>query len=152
MVWHRGLGVPAARNTDTPEFKKGKELFAKMSCTACHRPSWTTGNDDYVGDSDLVGILPRYPKQKIWPYSDMLQHNLGMKNNIRTGWCRTTPLWGRHLNFVANGEDSHLHDMRARTYEEAIMWHKGQGKYSSDQFRKLSKEDRDAVVLFLKSI
>ncbi len=152
MVWHRGLAVPAARNTGTEEYKRGKELFEQMSCTACHRPSWTTGADNYVGDADMAGKLPKYPNQKIWPYTDMLQHNLGMKNNIRTGWCRTTPLWGRFLNNVANGESSHLHDMRARNYEEAIMWHKGQGKYSSDQFRKLSKSDRDAVVKFLQSI
>ncbi|MFI3330225.1 MAG: di-heme oxidoredictase family protein [Rikenellaceae bacterium] len=152
MVWHRGLAVPAARNTSTTKFKQGKELFEQMSCTACHRPSWTTGADFYVGDDDLQAKLPRYPYQTIWPYSDMLQHNLGMVNNIRTGWCRTTPLWGRSLNLVANGESSHLHDMRARTYEEAIMWHKGQGKYSSDQFRQLSKTERDAVVYFLESI
>ncbi len=152
MIWHRGLAVPAARNVNTEEFKRGKQLFTDMGCVACHRPSWTTGNDDYVGDADMAGKLPRYPNQKIWPYTDMLQHNLGMKNNIRTGWCRTTPLWGRYLNNVANGESSHLHDMRARNYEEAIMWHKGQGKYSSDKFRILSKEDRDAVVKFLQSI
>ncbi|MFR9496446.1 MAG: di-heme oxidoredictase family protein [Rikenellaceae bacterium] len=152
MVWHRGLAVPSARNVGTDEYERGKELFSQMSCDACHRPSWTTGADDYVGDADMVGKLPTYPYQKIWPYSDMLQHNLGMVNNIRTGWCRTTPLWGRYLNLVANGESSHLHDMRARNYEEAIMWHKGQGKYSSDQFRKLSAEDRAAVVKFLQSI
>ncbi len=152
MVWHRGLAVPAARNTSTDEFARGMELFEQMSCNECHRPSWTTGSDDYVGDSDVAGKLPTYPNQKIWPYTDLLQHNLGMVNNIRTGWCRTTPLWGRYLNLVANGESSHLHDMRARNYEEAIMWHKGQGKYSSDQFRELSAEDRAAVVKFLQSI
>ncbi len=152
MVWHRGLAVPSARNVGTDEYERGKELFAQMSCDKCHRPSWTTGVDDYVGDKDMVGKLPTYPYQKIWPYSDMLQHNLGMVNNIRTGWCRTTPLWGRYLNKVANGESSRLHDMRARNEEEAIMWHKGQGKYSSDQFRELSAEDRAAVVKFLQSI
>ncbi len=152
MVWHRGLAVPSVRNIDSPEYQRGKELFTQMGCVACHRPSWTTGDDNYVGDKDMVGKLPKYPNQKIWPYTDMLQHNLGMKNNIRTGWCRTTPLWGRYLNYAANGESSHLHDMRARNYEEAIMWHKGQGKYSSDQFRELDKEDRDAVVKFLQSI
>ena len=152
MIWHRGLAVPAARNTDTEQFKRGMELFTKMGCDKCHRPSWTTGADDYVGDADVAGKLPRYPHQKIWPYTDMLQHNLGMKNNIRTGWCRTTPLWGRYLNINANGESSRLHDMRARDEVEAIMWHKGQGKYSSDQFRKLDKADRDAVVKFLQSI
>ncbi len=154
MVWHRGLAVPSARNVDDETYLRGKDLFYSddLACTACHRPTWTTGSDDYVGDADMDGQLPKYPNQKIWPYSDFLQHNLGMVNNIRTGWCRTTPLWGRYLNKVANGESSHLHDMRARDYYEAIMWHKGQAKYSSDAFRKLEKSDRDAVVTFLKSI
>ncbi len=154
MVWHRGLAVPAARDLEDETIQRGKELFYsdELSCTACHRPSWTTGDDEYVGDADMKGKLPQYPYQKIWPYSDFLQHNLGMKNNIRTSWCRTTPLWGRYLNLIANGESSHLHDMRARNYYEAIMWHKGQGKYSSDAFRELSESDRDAVVEFLKSI
>ncbi|MFI3318924.1 MAG: di-heme oxidoredictase family protein [Rikenellaceae bacterium] len=152
MVWHRGLAVPSARNVGTEQYEQGKELFSDMGCDKCHRPSWTTGADDYVGDKDMVGKLPTYPYQKIWPYSDMLQHNLGMVNNIRTGWCRTTPLWGRYLNLVANGESSRLHDMRARNEEEAIMWHKGQGKYSSDQFRKLNSDERAAVVKFLQSI
>jgi len=154
MVWHRGLAVPAARKLDDPTVMQGKELFysTQMGCTSCHKPSWTTGEDNYVGDADMVGKLPRYPHQKIWPYSDMLQHNLGLKNNIRTAWCRTTPLWGRSLNKKANGESSHLHDMRARTYEEAIMWHGGQAQYSRDAFRVLSKADRDAMVKFLQSI
>ncbi|MFR9629396.1 MAG: di-heme oxidoredictase family protein [Rikenellaceae bacterium] len=154
MVWHRGLAVPSARNIDDETVQRGKELFYSdaLSCTACHRPTWTTGDDEYVGDADMKGKLPQYPNQKIWPYSDFLQHNLGMVNNIRTGWCRTTPLWGRYLNLVANGESSHLHDMRARDQYEAIMWHKGQAKYSSDAFRELDKSDRDAVVEFLKSI
>ncbi len=154
MVWHRGLAVPSARNIDDEDYIRGKELFNsdKLACAACHRPSWTTGSDNYVGDSDMEGKLPKYANQKIWPYSDFLQHNLGMVNNIRTGWCRTTPLWGRYLNLVANGESSHLHDMRARDYYEAIMWHKGQAKYSSDAFRLLDKSDRDAIVKFLQSI
>ncbi len=154
MVWHRGLAVPSVRNIDTDEYKRGKELFNsdELACASCHRPSWTTGSDNYVGDSDMEGQLPKYANQKIWPYSDFLQHNLGMVNNIRTGWCRTTPLWGRYLNLVANGESSHLHDMRARDYYEAIMWHKGQAKYSSDAFRLLDKSDRDAIVKFLQSI
>ncbi len=168
MVWHRGLAVPAARDLDDETVQRGRELFYTqydesikdwegkdmngLSCTSCHRPTWTTGSDNYVGDADMDGELPRYPNQKIWPYTDMLQHNLGMENNIRTGWCRTTPLWGRYLNIVANGQSSHLHDMRARSYEEAILWHRGQAEHSSQTFRKLSEDDREALVKFLQSI
>ena len=103
MVWHRGLAVPAARNVDDEEVLRGKELFEQLNCTYCHKPSWTTGDDEirdparfFTGDK--ANQLPRYPHQKIWPYTDMIQHKLHMQNDIRTGWCRTTPLWGRGLH------------------------------------------------------
>lgn len=152
MVWHRGLAVPAARNLDDPTVKKGKELFYQIGCTSCHRPSWTTGADNYSGDPMVKGKLPRYPNQKIWPYSDFLQHRLEMVNDIRTGWCRTTPLWGRGLSLKCTGASDHLHDMRARNYTEAIMWHGGDAKHTREKYRNLSKEDRDAIIQFLESI
>lgn len=159
MVWHRGLAVPAARNLDDAEVQRGKALFTEIGCTACHRPSWTTGADDYTDPSgffaDGDSRLPRYPHQKIWPYTDMVQHRLRMVNDIRTGWCRTTPLWGRGLSRKCTGADDRLHDCRARTVMEAIMWHGNAGSdalWTIERFRTLSKEDRDAVVKFIESI
>jgi CxxC motif-containing protein (DUF1111 family) len=152
MVWHRGLAVPAARNLDDPIIQKGKKNFYEGGCATCHRPSWTTGADDYTGDPMVKDKLPRYPHQKIWPYTDLLQHRLGMVNDIRTGWCRTTPLWGRGLSSKCTGAGEHLHDMRARNYTEAIMWHGGDAKKSRDKFHKMSKEDRDALIKFLEAI
>ncbi|MDR2622539.1 MAG: hypothetical protein LBC48_08185 [Dysgonamonadaceae bacterium] len=152
MVWHRGLAVPAARNLDDPVVKKGKEKFYEIGCTACHRPSWTTGNDNYAGDPIVKDKLPRYPHQKIWPYSDFLQHRLDMVNDIRTGWCRTTPLWGRGLSEKCTGASEHLHDMRARNYNEAILWHEGDAKFAKVKYRNLSKTDREALVKFLEAI
>jgi CxxC motif-containing protein (DUF1111 family) len=152
MVWHRGLAVPAARNLDDPTVKKGKEKFYEIGCTSCHRPSWTTGEDNYAGDPMVKGKLPRYPHQKIWTYSDFLQHRLDMKNDIRTGWCRTTPLWGRGLSERCTGASDHLHDMRARNYNEAIMWHGGDAQFAKEKYRNLSKEEREAIIKFLESI
>ena len=152
MVWHRGLAVPAARNLDDPTVQKGKKLFYEIGCTSCHRPSWTTGSDNYSGEAILDGKLPRYPNQKIWPYSDFLQHRLEMVNDIRTGWCRTTPLWGRGLSLRCTGASDHLHDMRARNYTEAIMWHGGDGQYAREKYRNLKKDDRDAIIKFLEAI
>ncbi|MDR1611037.1 MAG: hypothetical protein LBS08_05975 [Candidatus Symbiothrix sp.] len=152
MVWHRGLAVPAARNLDDPTVKKGKEKFYEIGCTACHRPSWTTGADKYTGDPMVKDKLPRYPYQKIRPYSDFLQHRLAMVNDIRTGWCRTTPLWGRGLSEKSTGASEHLHDMRARNYNEAILWHGGDAKLTKERYRNLSKTDREALIKFLESI
>lgn len=152
MIWQRGLAVPAARDLDNPQVKQGKETFYSIGCTGCHRPSWTTGPDNYQGDTLVANRLPRYPYQKIWPYSDLMHHRLEMVNDIHTGWCRTTPLWGRGLSQLCSGNGDHLHDMRARNYIEAIMWHGGDAAFAKEKFRNLSKEDRDALVKFLESI
>ena len=157
MVWHRGLAVPRARNLNDEKVQKGKALFAKMGCASCHRPSWTTGDDNYWAPAmNGKKPLPRYQNQKIWPYSDFIQHRLYMKNDIHGTWCRTTPLWGRGLSTQNTGRSDRLHDCRARNVVEAIMWHgfsKQSDAYSStEQFYNLSKEDRDAVVKFIESI
>ncbi|MBQ8449333.1 MAG: hypothetical protein IJY64_00205 [Bacteroidaceae bacterium] len=159
MVWHRGLAVPAARNVDDIDVLRGRELFEEIGCAYCHRPSWTTG-EDVVRDPARFfsgNELPRYPKQKIWPYTDMVQHKLCMENDIRTGWCRTTPLWGRGLHQKVTGSATadRLHDCRARTTMEAIMWHgneKSDARRSVEEFRKLSKEERDAIIKFIDAI
>ncbi|MBQ8047076.1 MAG: hypothetical protein IJ196_04030 [Prevotella sp.] len=158
MIWHRGLAVPAARNVDTEKFQTGKKLFNEIGCAYCHRPSWTTG-DDHIQDPNGMFTkdtdMPRYPNQKIWPYTDMVQHKLSMKNDIRTGWCRTTPLWGRGLSLIVSNHQDRLHDRRARNVTEAIMWHgskESDARQSVENFRNLTKEERDAVVTFINSI
>ena len=167
MVWHRGLAVPAARNLDDAQVQRGKEVFSQIGCAQCHRPSWKTGSDDMWVDAstkayaqsigkNAADMLPKYPNQTIWPYTDMVQHRLFMKNDIRTGWCRTTPLWGRGLSMQLTGADDRLHDCRARTVLEAIMWH-GYSKQSdayraTEKFYHLSKEDRKAVIKFIEAI
>ncbi len=174
MVWHRGLAVPAARNINDENIQKGKQLFEEIGCAYCHRPTWTTGEDNVkdpnlftVTDSksahfgkSLASLMPRYPKQKIWPYTDLVQHRLFMKNDIRTGWCRTTALWGRGLHQTCTGSPyaDRLHDCRARTALEAIMWHAANvggtsdAYYSVKKFRELSKADRDAICAFVDAI
>ena len=171
MVWHRGLAVPAARNLNDADVQRGKELFTEMGCARCHRPSWKTSADNMwvsqatksyadanglAKDGDYTKLLPKYPNQTIWPYTDMVQHRLFMKNDIRTGWCRTTPLWGRGLSRQLTGADDRLHDCRARTVLEAIMWHgysKQSDAYSAtEKFYKLKKADRNAVIKFIESI
>ncbi len=160
MVWHRGLAVPAVRDIDNPAVARGKEKFEEIGCAYCHRPSWTTGADEirdpakfFKGDE-----LPRYPYQTIWPYTDMVQHKLHMVNDIRTGWCRTAPLWARGLHQKVTGSSAadRLHDCRARNAMEAIMWHgysaESDARRSVEKFRELPKEDRDAIITFVDAI
>lgn len=144
MVWHRGLAVPAARNLQDETVQKGRKLFYDTGCTACHRPSWTTRSN--------YKPLPAISNQKIYPYSDLLRHDLEMHEPGRARVCRTTPLWGRGLMPVTSGHSDMLHDLRARNYEEAILWHGGEAKQSKEKFRKMPKEDREALIKFLQSI
>lgn len=157
MVWHRGLAVPAARDLNDAQVQKGMRKFKQIGCAQCHRPSWQTGEDDIQDPNGTFtnADMPRYPNQKIWPYTDMVQHRLMMENDIRTGWCRTTPLWGRGLSKLCTGGEDRLHDCRARNTLESIMWHGGEksdARESVEKFRNLTKEERDAIVKFLESI
>ena len=159
QVWHRGLAIPRARNLQDKEVQRGKQVFNEIGCATCHRPSWKTTNDNYWNPSIITSQnlqLPRYQNQTIWPYTDMIQHRIYMKNGIHGTWCRTTPLWGRGLSQVNTGAEDRLHDCRARNEIEAIIWHgysKRSDAYQSTlKFYKLPKADRDAVVKFLRAI
>lgn len=159
MVWHRGLAVPRARDLNDATVQRGKKVFNEIGCATCHRAKWTTGKDDYWAPAMIATAnlpMPTYPNQTIYPYTDMLQHRLYMKNGIHGSWCRTTPLWGRGLSYLNTGAEDRMHDCRARNEVEAIMWHayseKSDALWSIRQFYNLSKEDRDAVVKFLRSI
>ena len=160
MVWHRGLAVPAVRDIDNPDVERGRKIFSELGCAYCHRPSWKTGSDPVNDPNRFLASsqMPRYPYQTIWPYTDMVQHKLMMTNDIRTGWCRTTPLWGRglHRHVTGSPSEDRLHDCRARTTIEAIMWHgvspQSDARMTVEKFRELTKADRDAVVTFLNAI
>lgn len=157
MVWHRGLAVPRARNLNDKQVQEGKKLFMSWGCASCHKPSWKTGDDNYVTSKYLADKkLPRYQNQTIYPYSDFVQHKLYMMNDIHGSWCRTIPLWGRGLSYVNTGAEDRLHDCRARNEVEAIMWHcyskKSHAYSAAMNFYKAPKSERDAVVKFLRSI
>ena len=102
---------------------------------------------------------PELSNQKIFPYTDLLLHDMGdgLADNrpdfLATGneW-RTPPLWGIGLIETVNNHTNFLHDGRARNIEEAILWHGGEAETSKNEFMKLSKADRDAVLKFLNSL
>ncbi|AFL72218.1 di-heme oxidoredictase family protein [Thiocystis violascens] len=143
MVWHRGLGVPAARNLDKPRVKRGRALFHKTGCVECHKPCWTTGPDEFI---------PAYAGQTIWPYTDMLMHDMGEENRGLLRTYRTPPLWGRGLMRTTVDHSDMFHDLRARDFEEAILWHFGEAEGAREIFRNLPAEDRAALIEFVKSI
>ena len=64
---------------------------------------------------------------------------------------RTPPLWGLGLIATVNGHTQLLHDGRARTILEAILWHGGEAQAARDAFAALAAPEREAVVRFLQS-
>jgi CxxC motif-containing protein (DUF1111 family) len=150
VFYSQNLAVPPRRRTDDPQTLAGKTLFAKAGCAACHTPSHETG--------DVQG-QPHLSKQKIWPYTDLLLHDMGddladhRPEGDATGheW-RTPPLWGIGLTGAVSRHTNFLHDGRARTIEEAILWHGGEAQKARDAYAKLSREERDALLAFVKSL
>lgn len=150
VYYVRSLAVPARRNVTDPSVKSGEKLFATLNCTGCHRPVLTTGVDV---------TFPQLSNQRIQPFTDMLVHDMGpgLADNradyLASGseW-RTTPLWGIGLFEKTNGIPFYLHDGRARTLEEAILWHDGEARRSREMFMQLSKTEREKVILFLRSL
>jgi CxxC motif-containing protein (DUF1111 family) len=143
------LGVPARRAIDDPLVKKGEKLFNEANCATCHFPSLRTGEHE-------VKLLAN---QKIHPYTDLLLHDMGAgladrrPDFLATGteW-RTTPLWGVGLTQTVLPYASYLHDGRARTLEESILWHGGESEASKEAFRNMSSGDREALLGFLRSL
>lgn len=144
------LGVTPQRNFDTPEVQLGEQLFNSIGCAACHTPSLTTG--EFHPWTELRN-------QTIRPFSDMLLHDMGpgLADNLGEGnatgaeW-RTTPLWGIGRTQEVGGEEGYLHDGRARTLAEAILWHGGEGEDAKNSFASLSADQRDALIEFLRSL
>jgi len=144
------LAVPARRNITDATIKRGEQLFILAKCATCHKQTFTTG---------VNVAFPAVSNQVIHPYTDMLVHNMGAaladnRPDFKAGgqdW-RTAPLWGLGLYQVVNNPGYYLHDGRARTIVEAIMWHDGEAAASKAYFSRLSKSDRDAVLKFLNSL
>jgi CxxC motif-containing protein (DUF1111 family) len=149
-IYTKLLAVPAARETTDSRFLAGLEGFRRAQCQSCHVESYKTGNSDE---------LPELHNQEIRPYTDLLLHDMG--EPLADGrpdfeadgreW-RTPPLWGIGLVPVVNKHSRYLHDGRARSLEEAILWHDGEARKSRDAFMILPIADREALLYFLKSL
>jgi len=148
--YSQNLAVPARRNAEDRQVLAGKKLFADAGCAACHTPSWTTAASK---ENPWLG------GQTIWPYTDLLLHDMGegLADNRPEGradgreW-RTAPLWGIGMTETVNGHTNFLHDGRARNLLEAILWHGGEAEPSREAVRAMSKQEREALITFLNSL
>lgn len=148
--YSKTLAVPAQRSHDNPAVVAGRELFLVANCHACHVETFTTGED---------AAFPELSGQEIHPYTDLLLHDLG--EGLADGrpvhsadgreW-RTPPLWGIGLAAMVNQNSNFLHDGRARTLEEAILWHGGEAEASRNAYERMSPEERRRLITFLDSL
>ena len=150
VIYVSVLGVSARRNLSDTQALLGEQLFATANCVKCHVPTLTTS--PYHPMAELRN-------QTIHPYTDLLLHdmgtgladNMGEANASGAEW-RTSPLWSIGLTAGLSGGEAYLHDGRARSLEEAILWHSGEGEASKETFRTMQASDRAALVAFLKSL
>ncbi len=149
-LWLQGLAVPARRDVNDPEVRRGAQLFTKAQCAVCHVPDLKTGK---------FPKLSQLSDQAFHAYTDMLLHDMGdeladgrpdFEAGVRD-W-RTPALWGLGLSQTVSGSTAMLHDGRARNVTEAILWHGGEAEGSRELFRIMRKMDRDALVKFVEAI
>ncbi len=165
------LGVRPQRNYDDEAVIAGEARFTDIGCAACHTPTFETS--PYHPFAELRS-------QTIHPYSDFLLHDMGdgLADTLSEGdasgreW-RTQPLWGLGLSACVTGgvtgdkgnpafgddtgevcdpEHAYLHDGRARTLEEAILWHGGEGQASTNAYQALTDTEKANLLEFLKSL
>ncbi|MCK6530721.1 thiol oxidoreductase [Myxococcota bacterium] len=145
----RTLAVPMRRGWDDPQVLEGERAFRDIGCASCHVETLRTGAHEVAALSH----------QEFHPYTDLLLHNVGMDladgreefEASGTEW-RTAPLWGIGLVETVLGDAAYLHDGRAATLEEAILWHGGEARASRDAFHGMSTSERAALLAFLRSL
>jgi CxxC motif-containing protein (DUF1111 family) len=142
------VGVPAAAPRNAAA-SQGRRVFDDLGCPRCHVPTLETGDH----------AIPQLAHQTIHPYTDLLLHDVGdrltdaRRDFVAQGveW-RTPPLWGLGLVQVVEPAATFLHDGRARTLAEAILWHGGEAQAAREAFRLATRQQRDALIAFLETL
>lgn len=149
VLYAQTLAVPARPFASDDSILDGQRLFEDLGCSQCHVQKWETG------DHPVQALA----QQTIYPYTDLLLHDMGEGLSdgrsdgaaSATEW-RTPALWGLGLTRTVNASAGFLHDGRARTVEEAVLWHGGEATAAQRAFTELSESDRQLVLNFLKSL
>jgi CxxC motif-containing protein (DUF1111 family) len=150
VFYIKTLAVPARRDVTDAVALAGEQIFKQLNCSGCHIPTLQTGVDV---------TLAAVSNQRIHPYTDLLLHDMGpgLADNrpdfLASGseW-KTPALWGIGLFPKTNGVPFYLHDGRARTIEEAILWHGGEAERAKQDFMQLGSTERAKLVKFIQSL
>jgi len=150
VIYAQNLALAKRRDVDDVRVLAGKKLFYQSQCTACHVPKYVTRRD---------APRPEHRFQLIWPYTDLLLHDMGpgladgqVDGQANGNEWRTPPLWGIGLTKTVNPAAAFLHDGRARTLLEAILWHGGEAQAARDRVVAMTPQERDDLIRFLESL
>jgi CxxC motif-containing protein (DUF1111 family)/cytochrome c553 len=158
-TYMRLVGVPPQMNATDPQVMAGEQIFKTTGCSDCHVTDVMTGANHPFAE---------LRNQAIRPFTDLLLHDMGPDLADNSGvplpdptdttappgaseW-RTPPLWGLGKYSVINGHTNLLHDGRAASPEEAVLWHGGEASAVKANFIALSATDRSALLAFLASL
>ena len=150
LHYTRNLSVPKRRDASAKDVLAGKRIFYQIGCISCHTPKFITAKNAQEIEQS---------RQLIWPYTDLLLHDMGegLADNRSEGLAngrewRTPPLWGIGLTTNVNGHTYFLHDGRARSILEAILWHGGEADSAQQKVVALSKKERLQLLEFVRSL
>jgi CxxC motif-containing protein (DUF1111 family) len=150
VFYLKTLKAPVPRNTSQPDILAGKEVFTQIGCAKCHRPEMKTGTSSIAALSNKT----------FYPYTDLLLHDMGpalddgyTEGTAKTFEWKTPALWGLGLSKYSQGGGYFLmHDGRARSIEEAILLHGGEGQISNDKYKELTENEKLELIRFLESL
>src|SRR5580692_4789784 len=156
-----------------PVATKGNALFRKIGCATCHVETLTTAPAGTKINGGTFTIPVALGAIAFHPYGDVLMHDLGTGDGIlqatrehygnkvfqmMSGYLskqdfessrskiRTAPLWGVRLR------PRLMHDGASLTFRDAIARHRSEASHVTVQFEKLTREDQEAIIEFLKSL
>ena len=150
LFYMQFVGPTPRRDAEDPRVARGEALFATAGCSGCHLTRMVSGAHP---------DQPKLSYMVFHPYSDFLLHDMGkgladgrpdFKASGRE-W-RTPPLWGIGLTEQVGKRAFFLHDGRARSLMEAILWHGGEASPARNKVRAMDKAERTALIAFLKSL
>ncbi len=150
VAFVRMLAVPPSPRHDERLAAAGARLFATTGCAACHRPQLPVELPDAGGTRSHAVIAP---------YTDLRLHDLGMEMadenaaavRVPSRW-RTAPLWGLGYRMTTEAHPTFLHDGRARSPEEAILWHSGEAAPARRNFMNLWGRPRETLLHWLETL
>ena len=148
VVYASNLAPPQRADTESPAVLRGKALFYKVGCVSCHTPKLPT--------ADANGHLGGHV---IWPYTDLLLHDMGeeladgfIEGDAQGTEWRTPPLWGIGLATAVTRGAGYLHDSRATTLREAILWHGGEAEATRQQVEDFTEQEWDDLLAFIRAL